>query len=230
MMATKIYETEVITLVDGKRVRLYPLKLRYLREFMDQFSAIKKASTDYEAIAELSKCAAIAMRQFCPELETLEDFEDSVDLEAIYTILRVSAGIKINPEEETEVKEQAESSGSTWEDLDLAKIEAEVFLLGIWKDYEELESSMSMPEILSTLGSKRELDFEEKKFLASIQGIDISGEDKEPEVDAWEAMKARVFSGGQTGDPNDIIAYQGHTANKAGFGIGMGLDYEDNRK
>jgi hypothetical protein len=88
---------------------------------------------------------------------------------------------------------------------------------------------MSMPEMLSTISSKRELDFEEKKFLASIQGIDLDG-GKEKEPDPWEAMKARVFSGGQTSNPNDIIAYQGVSAAKAGFGIGMGLDYEDNRK
>jgi hypothetical protein len=39
-------------------------------------------------------------------------------------------------------------------------------------------------------------------------------------------MKARVFSGGATSDSNDIIALQGINAQKAGFGIGMGLSYE----
>lgn len=228
-MATKIYETTTITLVDGSKAELSPLKLKYLRKFMDQFEHLKAAEDDYEAIEQLSLCASIAMQQYRPDIETLEEFEDLVDLERIYTILDISAGIKINPDKEQEVKEQAEESGSTWQDLDLAKIESEVFLLGIWKDYSELEMSMSMPEILSTLGSKRELDFEEKKFMASIQGIDLDG-GKEEKVDPWEAMKARVFSGGQTNNPNDIIAYQGVTASKAGFGIGMGLDYEDNRK
>ena len=40
-------------------------------------------------------------------------------------------------------------------------------------------------------------------------------------------MKARVFSKGKTADGNDILALQGPNAQKAGFGIGMGLDYED---
>jgi hypothetical protein len=39
-------------------------------------------------------------------------------------------------------------------------------------------------------------------------------------------MKARVFSGGQASDSKDIVALQGINAQKAGFGIGMGLDYE----
>ena len=42
-------------------------------------------------------------------------------------------------------------------------------------------------------------------------------------------MKARVFSGGKATDSNDVLALQGVTAQKAGFGIGMGLDYGDER-
>ena len=58
-----------------------------------------------------------------------------------------------------------------------------------------------------------------------MQGVDLdknSGGGNE-----WEDMKARVFSGGKTGDSNDIVALQGFAAQKAGFGIGHGLDYED---
>jgi hypothetical protein len=40
-------------------------------------------------------------------------------------------------------------------------------------------------------------------------------------------MKARVFSGGKAKDGNDVLALQGVNAQKAGFGIGMGLGYED---
>jgi hypothetical protein len=149
----------------------------------------------------------------------------------IYTILDISAGIKINERSQETVKDQATDSGSTWSDLDLAKIESEVFLLGIWKDYKELEESLSMPELMATLSSRRELDYEEKKFLAAIQGVDLdaeSGSNKGQQE--WEDMKARVFSGGATNDSKDILALQGQNAKKAGFGIGMGLDYEDLRK
>jgi hypothetical protein len=76
---------------------------------------------------------------------------------------------------------------------------------------------------------RRDLDYEEKKFLASIQGIDIEGKGSKKEVDPWEAMKARVFSKGQTADPNDITSFQGPKAAKVGFGVGMGIDYVDMR-
>ena len=103
-------------------------------------------------------------------------------------------------------------------------------MLGIWKDYQELEESLSMPELMATLSSKRELDYEEKKFLAAIQGVDLDSQSGSSRGQKeWEDMKARVFSKGKTSDSNDILALQGPSAQKAGFGIGMGIDYEDMR-
>jgi len=164
------------------------------------------------------------MKQYCPRVKTMEDLEDLVGLPEVYKILEIAAGVKINEKSENPVKEQASDSGSTWETLDLAKLESEVFLLGIWKDYEELELSLSMPELMVTLSSKRELDYEEKKFLAAMQGVDL--DKNNGEQDKWEKMKARHFSGGQTDNPNDVVALQGANAARVGFGIGMGLSYE----
>jgi len=169
------------------------------------------------------------MKQFYPEIsKSVSDVEDNFDMPTIYKILDVSAGIKINEKSEEPVKSQATDSGSSWFDLDLAKIEAEVFLLGIWKDYNELEESLSMPELVATLEISRDLEYQKNKFLAAIQGVDL---DKNSESGKgqkeWEDMKARVFSGGATTDSNDILALQGHNAQKAGFGIGMGLEYEN---
>ena len=146
----------------------------------------------------------------------------------------MAAGIKINKKLEQPVKDQATDSGSNWDSLDLAKLEAEAFLLGIWKDYQELEESMSITELMATLSSKRELDYEEKKFLAAIQGVDLDANSSGPDgkkrgQQEWEDLKARVFSGGKAKDGNDILALQGPAAEKAGFGIGMGLDYDDLR-
>jgi hypothetical protein len=86
-----------------------------------------------------------------------------------------------------------------------------------------------MPELRALLDSKRERDYQEKKFAAALQGVDLDEQSGRKEEDPWEAMKARVFSGGKTSDSNDILAYQGANASKAGFGIGMGLGYEDLR-
>jgi hypothetical protein len=224
-MATTVYNTKNITLQDGVEIELSPLKIKYLRQLMDNFDEVRNAQGDLEAIVALSKCARICMKQFRPEItETQEMLEEYVNLQDIYDILDITAGIKINGESEEPVKKQAVDSGSSWEDLDLAKLEAEVFLLGIWKDYHELETSLSMPELMITLSISRELNYDEKKFLAAMQGVDL---DKNAgKANAWEEMKARVFSKGKAENARDIIALQGINAQKAGFGIGMGLEYE----
>ena len=80
---------------------------------------------------------------------------------------------------------------------------------------------------MAILEQKRETDYQDKRFSAGIAGVDLEA-DKQEE-DPWEAMKARVAakqSGIGNGNPNDITALQGIQAQQAGFGIGMGLDYE----
>jgi hypothetical protein len=228
-MATTIYKSEIIYLFDGTELEIVPLKIKYLREFMKAFENIKVTKNDDEAIAALVECVRVCMKQYYPSISgSVEDIEDSIDMPTIYKVLDVSAGIKINKKSEEPVKDQAVESGSTWDTLDLAKLESEVFLLGIWKDYQELELSLSMPELMATLEVSRELDYAEKKFMAAIQGVDLEAESgKSKGQQEWEDMKARVFSGGQTSDSNDILSFQGPKAQKAGFGIGMGLDYEN---
>jgi hypothetical protein len=229
-MATRVYETGQISLMDNRVLEITPLKIKYLRQFMDKFETMKTSRDEEEAISILVQCAAITMQQYCPEIKTQEDIEDNLDMSALYDLLDFSAGIKLKPNEqeieEVPVKKRAEDSPPAWTSLNLAELESEVFLLGIWKDYEDLEMSLSLPELMSTLNAKRDVDYQEKKFLAAIQGVDLDEQSGSKKEDPWEAMKARVFSGGATSDPNDITSLQGTAAVKAGFGIGNGLSYE----
>jgi hypothetical protein len=234
-MATTVYKTATVSLIDGTEVELSPLKIKYLREFMEAFSLVKTSDNDDEAIVFLSNCAAVAMKQYYPKISNIQDLQDSLDLPGVYKILEAAAGIKINDKSKETVKDQAETqaiaqakgNGSSWETLDLAKLEAEVFLLGIWKNYEELELQISIPELMATLETRRDLDYQEKKFLAAIQGVDLDKNSGQAPENKWEEMKARVFSGGKATSGNDVLALQGVNAQKAGFGIGMGLGYED---
>jgi hypothetical protein len=84
-----------------------------------------------------------------------------------------------------------------------------------------------MPELTSLLIAKREKEYEEKKFLAAMQGVDLDKENGASDGQkAWEDMKARVFSQGTAKDSNDIVSLQGVNADRAGFGIGQGIDYQ----
>lgn len=227
MMATRVYKTGTVDTVDGVTIIVRPLKIKYLRDFMYQFENVKifKDIDDDKALDYLTECIRIAMQQYCPDIKTKEDVEDAFDISTLYDILNFAADISVESKEESQAVSQDQKE-SKWSDFDLASLEAEAFLLGIWKDYEELESSMSLPELLKTLEIKRELDYSEKKFFAAIQGVDLDKSTGKEEQNAWEKMKAKVFSKGATTDPNDITALQGANAAKAGFGIGMGLTYE----
>lgn len=232
-MATSIYKTKNIYLFDGTEIQIMPLKIKYLREFMDVFDKIKQTSNDDEAMIVLLECTRIAMKQYYPPISiSIEELEDNIDLPTVHEILDLAANIKVGGESNEDVKSQAQKNdpGPSWEEFDLAKLESEVFLLGIWKDYGELEESLSLSEIMAIISSKRELDYQEKKFFAAIQGVDLDdASDSDRGQKEWENLKARVFSGGATSDSNDVLSLQGQNAKKAGFGIGMGLDYEDAR-
>jgi hypothetical protein len=83
-----------------------------------------------------------------------------------------------------------------------------------------------MPELVLTLEAKQKEDYENKKFLAAMQGVDLDKNSSQNKGSTWEEIKARAFSKGKTSDPNDILSLSGDAAAKAGFGIGYGLDYE----
>lgn len=222
-MATLVYPIKIVYTVDDQPVEISPLKIKYLREFMDMFDNIKNANTDDDVLVIISKCVSISMKQFNPKLI---DADEYFDLNAMYQIVDIAAGIKLKPDADESLKSQAEK-GETWDTLDLAKIEGEIFALGIWKNYEELETSMSMKEIVNTLQVKRELDYQDKKFDAAIQGVDLDKNSKSS-GNEWEDLKARAFSKGMAKDGADILSLQGINAVQAGFGIGLGLDYESN--
>jgi hypothetical protein len=229
-MAKTVFERSSITLIDGTNIELGPLKISFLRKFMDVFNLIEFVKDDDQALTILTECATICMRQHYPIINTREDLEDMVDVSTVYKILDLCAGIKIDPSKasvDEQAKEEVKKNENSWDNLDLAKLESEVFLLGTWKNFDELENSLSMPELVILLETMNEQKHSEYKFLAALQGVDL---DKGNKQDEWEKMKAKVFSGGQTENPNDILTFQGHKAQQAGFGLGMGLDYVDLKK
>lgn len=230
-MPTEVYQTSYIYTIDGDEIEISPLKIWYLKEFMAKFETVKGGMTNEETLTVLSDCARIAMKQYAPIFsKQVDDVEDNFDLDTIYKILEIAGGIKFKEEDgETTLSEQAENADSqaSWENLDLAKLETEVFFIGIWKNYEELEKSITIQELMYILNTKRELDYTEKKFLAALQGVNLDeGQEETKGQKEWEDLKARVYSRGMATDSNDILALQGVNAQQAGFGIGMGIDYE----
>ena len=81
-----------------------------------------------------------------------------------------------------------------------------------------------MPELVAILEAKNEEDYENRKFLAALQGVDLDSASSQKQGSTWEEIKARAFSGGTTSNPKDVMALKGRNAKMKGFGIGLGLD------
>jgi hypothetical protein len=222
-MAKEVYRTGHVEDINGNVIKVYPLKIKYMRDFMDKFILVSQTADQEEALDLVVDCVFTAMKQFAPNVYlNREEIANSFDLKTLYKILEFAAEIKTS---ESKTDNQDSQEGSTWEDIDLPTLEAEAFLTGIWKNFEELEESISMPELTLLLSTKRDLEYQQKKFDAAMQGVNL--DEESGKSNAWEDMKARVFSGGKATDANDIVSFQGPKAQKAGFGIGMGLDYEN---
>jgi hypothetical protein len=94
-------------------------------------------------------------------------------------------------------------------------MEAEVFLCGSWKNYDELESSLSLPELILTLGAMRKKDFDDKKFFAAMKGVDLESNKEDPLQMARErnAAKENITKGVH---PDDVIANPIFSPNQSG--------------
>lgn len=97
-MATQVYETSEITLLDGKTVKMRPLKISLLREFMKKFEGIADVANDNDKSMDiLIDCVQIAMKQYEPKLaEDREVLEDNIDLPSVYKVIEAASGIKFD--------------------------------------------------------------------------------------------------------------------------------------
>lgn len=98
-MATTIYETVTIELIDGSEVILRPLKISTLRQFMVEFQKVGEegvAEDNIKSIDILFECARIAMTQYKPEIADTETLEELIDLPLVYKVIEVASGIKLN--------------------------------------------------------------------------------------------------------------------------------------
>ena len=80
-----------------------------------------------------------------------------------------------------------------------------------------------MPELIQTFKSMQKSESEKRKFLASIQGIELDSGEQE-ETSSFEDVRRRAL--GITADASDVVSLQGQFASEAGFGIGAGLGYK----
>ena len=81
-----------------------------------------------------------------------------------------------------------------------------------------------MPELINTLKSLKRKEHEDKKFAASLKGVDI-GEYQDDKKGGPSFQDIELRAAGIDAASNDVVSLQGNFAAQAGFGIGAGLGY-----
>lgn len=97
-MATTVHEEKTITMIDGTKIKVRPLKISLLRPFMTKFEGIAAVADNNEkSMNLLMECVQIAMQQYKPELsEDLALLEENLDLPTVYKIVEEASGIKLS--------------------------------------------------------------------------------------------------------------------------------------
>ena len=96
-MATTVHEADIVTLIDGTKISIRPLKISLLRKFTAKFEGIQEVADDNDkSMTLLLECVQIAMEQYSPELATdLNKLEDNIDLPTVYKIIEAASGVKM---------------------------------------------------------------------------------------------------------------------------------------
>jgi inhibitor of KinA sporulation pathway (predicted exonuclease) len=96
-MATTVNEEKTVTLIDGTKIKVRPLKISLLRPFMKKFEGVAAVAEDNDkSMNILMECIQIAMKQYKPELaEDVAALEENMDLPTVYQIIEEASGVKL---------------------------------------------------------------------------------------------------------------------------------------
>ena len=105
-MASQVFKTETITLMSGREIELKPLNIKGVRKFQQKLKDYNKALEEAAKADEIQEDQFldnfIEMTQVClgrlaPDLsESKELIEEELDIDSIFKILEVCAGMNFN--------------------------------------------------------------------------------------------------------------------------------------
>jgi hypothetical protein len=97
-MAVTMNEQKEITLIDGTKITVRPLKISLLREFLKKFDEVASVADDNDKSMDvLIQCVQIAMKQYNPEMaQDLATLEDNLDLPTVYKVIEEASGINLS--------------------------------------------------------------------------------------------------------------------------------------
>lgn len=99
-MTVTVNEQKEVTLLDGTKLSVRPLKISLLREFLNKFDEITAvAENNDKSMDILIQCVQIAMKQYNPEIaQDLKALEEILDLPTVYKVIEEASGINLSEE------------------------------------------------------------------------------------------------------------------------------------
>lgn len=73
--------------------------------------------------------------------------------------------------------------------MSLAELEAEAFILGKWKNFDDLEDSINLEELGLIIKALRKQEYERQKFAAALKGINLGDEQNDTEKKLEEVKR-----------------------------------------
>ena len=96
-MATNTYESQELSLMDGTKITVRPLKISLLRPFMSKFEKVAEVAEDNDkSTTILIECVQIAMKQYKPDIaDDAKKLEENIDLPTVYRVIESASGVKL---------------------------------------------------------------------------------------------------------------------------------------
>lgn len=97
-MSTDVKDKVELSLIDGTKFEVRPLKISLLKPFMQKFTGLQEVADDNEKSMDiLLDCVQIAFKQYLPTLaDNREAIEENLDLPTVYKIIDAASGMQLS--------------------------------------------------------------------------------------------------------------------------------------
>ncbi len=87
-----------LSLIDGTKFQIKPLKISLLKPFMEQFTKLQEVAEDNtKSMDVLIDCVQIAFKQYLPAIaDNREAIEENLDLPTVYKIIDAASGMQLS--------------------------------------------------------------------------------------------------------------------------------------
>jgi hypothetical protein len=98
IMVKEVESKNQLSLMDGTKFEIKPLKISLLKPFMEHFTKLQEVADDNSKSMDiLIDCVQIAFRQYLPALaDNREAIEENLDLPTVYKIIDAASGMNLS--------------------------------------------------------------------------------------------------------------------------------------